>query len=107
MTSIVPPPDQPLTPYSKLLVQGSYTSSAPLHFCLSHLAGDASRRSRVLLLYCGSPETLENSLVDLNDTWLNENAGKGDVADRLSRIHIMQVLATDLEIQVLFNNTVA
>lgn len=89
MTSLFPLPSPILPEFTTLLVAGPLHASAPIHLCLSHLA---NRPDTTAVLISPSRQSFLNSLLDLNDDWINECGGFGAVSSLLAKVTSLCVL---------------
>src|ERR1700761_66213 len=83
MTSLFPLPSPTFPDFSSLVISGSLHCSAPIHFCLTHLA---SRPRKKAIFLTPSRSTFVEALQNFNDDWLNECGGYGAVSSVLSRV---------------------
>lgn len=90
MSSLFPPPSTTeisggLPQHAKsILIHGDYPSSAVIYYAISSLAKDGEN-SRAILI-SPSKHLFEETLVQYNDKWLNDNASKVNLIPLLERI---------------------
>lgn len=90
MSSLFPTTEFTLPSFRRLLIQGPYHATAPLHLCLSHLAQTTSTRAVFLT---PSRDALITALREFDEEWLNVHGGHGAISKLSSKVDILLVIA--------------
>ncbi|KAI0335551.1 hypothetical protein GY45DRAFT_1240491 [Cubamyces sp. BRFM 1775] len=85
MTTLFPQPCPQLPGFQSLLVKGAYHASAPFHLALSHATLHPDDK---IILLTPNRGLVKDSLVELNEEWLDQNSGHGRVNAAARQVEI-------------------
>lgn len=86
MLSLFPPPGPSISPFSSLLVKGSYHSSALIHLAIGHVLQSPKHE---VLIFSPSQSSFKQKLISGFDEWLSRSVNTNKMKAAVSRIMIV------------------